>query len=273
MSGKKCPPCECKAGLPMWVATYSDMVTLLLTFFVLLLSFAKTETGKYEAALGSVLNAFGGNTLFPGEVLTPGKSIDNAPTMLDSPESARPFPIEFLTSEGLLDKHEINRESDESLTTMKNDLVENSLQDFTDVYEMPEGVKAHIKESIYFQEGQLKVDNINVEVFEKMINLLTSKDWVVQVLGHAAKGEVYTDSNGKKHDAIDLAGMRAQAVARSLIRRGVAPTKVESVSYGDAKTVNIPGRSVEENRKLSRRVEFIIRKVPLDKPGHKVRSQ
>ena len=58
----ECPKCEeCVPGLPGWMATFSDLVTLLLTFFVLLLSFAKTESAKYEAALGSIRNAFGGN--------------------------------------------------------------------------------------------------------------------------------------------------------------------------------------------------------------------
>lgn len=48
---------ECIPGLPGWMATFSDLVTLLLTFFVLLLSFAKTENEKYEAALGSIRSA------------------------------------------------------------------------------------------------------------------------------------------------------------------------------------------------------------------------
>jgi len=52
----KCPPC--KPGLPGWMATFSDMITLLLTFFVLLLSFAKTESAKYEAALGGLSHYF-----------------------------------------------------------------------------------------------------------------------------------------------------------------------------------------------------------------------
>ena len=106
-------------ALPAWMATFSDLVTLLLTFFVLLLSFAKTETAKYEAALGSIRNAFGGNVLKQGEVLTPGKSPDDSPTMIDSTEPIKPFPIEFLTMEGLLDKHEVNRESTEDLNDMK----------------------------------------------------------------------------------------------------------------------------------------------------------
>ena len=54
---QECPKCEeCVPGLPGWMATFSDLVTLLLTFFVLLLSFAKTESAKFEAALGSLRN-------------------------------------------------------------------------------------------------------------------------------------------------------------------------------------------------------------------------
>lgn len=97
----KCP--ECAPGLPAWMATFSDLVTLLLTFFVLLLSFAKTETAKYEAALGSIRNAFGGNVRVMGNVIQPGKSPDDQPTMMETAEPIRPFPIEFLTTEGFLD--------------------------------------------------------------------------------------------------------------------------------------------------------------------------
>ena len=43
-AAQECPKCEvCVPGLPGWMATFSDLVTLLLTFFVLILSFAKTE--------------------------------------------------------------------------------------------------------------------------------------------------------------------------------------------------------------------------------------
>ena len=93
-SAEECPKCEeCVPGLPGWMATFSDMVTLLLTFFVLLLSFAKTETAKYESALGSIRNAFGGNVLVQGPVIERGKSPDDSPSMMESQEPIRPFPI------------------------------------------------------------------------------------------------------------------------------------------------------------------------------------
>lgn len=47
------------AGAPMWMVTYSDLVTLLLTFFVLLLSMANMDPVKFNAATQSMRDAFG----------------------------------------------------------------------------------------------------------------------------------------------------------------------------------------------------------------------
>ena len=54
---KKCP--ECVAGAPAWMATFSDMATLLLCFFVLILSFAEMNVPKFKQISGSMSNAFG----------------------------------------------------------------------------------------------------------------------------------------------------------------------------------------------------------------------
>ncbi|MBU4393961.1 MAG: flagellar motor protein MotB, partial [Proteobacteria bacterium] len=45
---QKCP--ECEAGAPAWMVTFADMVTLLLTFFVLLVSMASMDRVKFAAA-------------------------------------------------------------------------------------------------------------------------------------------------------------------------------------------------------------------------------
>ena len=266
----KCP--DCPPGLPGWMATFSDLVTLLLTFFVLLLSFAKTETAKYEAALGSIRDAFGGNVLKHGEVIQRGKSPDDSPTMIDSQEPIRPFPIDFLTMEGILDKHEINRESDEDLKKMRNDLYEFDLSDSVNIYEMPEGIKVRVKDKIHFKPGSLEISNekLSVEVYSRLIKLLKNKSWTVFVQGHSSRGELSLD---KKKDAFELSAARASAVTRSLVRRGVKPERITTVFYGDVRPEEIPGRSQKEIEEGSRRVEFIIRKVDLDTRGHKVDSK
>lgn len=263
----KCP--ECEEGLPLWMGTFSDLVTLLLTFFVLLLSFAKTETNKYKSALGSIREAFGGNTRKQGEVLMPGKSPDDAPTMIDSQEDVKPFPIDFLTTEGLLDKHEINRESDEDLVEMREMLKEYELSDSVNVYEMPEGIKVQVKDKVFFQEGVTKLQSVNIEVFEKMIKLLTDNPWVVFVEGHAAKGErdaiTGTDSFG-------ISAQRATAISRVLMKRGVEADRITTVFYGDTRPAKDSYKGFA-NRDKQRRVEFTIRKVDLRKEGHLVKPR
>ena len=51
----KCPP----VGAPAWMATFADMATLLMAFFVLILSFAEFNTPKFKMISGSLKNAFG----------------------------------------------------------------------------------------------------------------------------------------------------------------------------------------------------------------------
>jgi len=59
----ECPPC--KAGAPAWMATFADMATLLMAFFVLILSFAHVNVPKFKNVSGSLRFAFGVQTLIP----------------------------------------------------------------------------------------------------------------------------------------------------------------------------------------------------------------
>ena len=57
----KCPP----VGAPAWMATFADMATLLMAFFVLILSFAEFNVPKFKQISGSLKNAFGVQRLVP----------------------------------------------------------------------------------------------------------------------------------------------------------------------------------------------------------------
>ena len=54
----ECPECPPK-GAPAWMATFADMATLLMAFFVLILSFAEFNVPKFKQISGSLKNAFG----------------------------------------------------------------------------------------------------------------------------------------------------------------------------------------------------------------------
>jgi len=57
----KCPP----VGAPAWMATFADMATLLMAFFVMILSFAEMNVPKFKQISGSLKDSFGVQRLIP----------------------------------------------------------------------------------------------------------------------------------------------------------------------------------------------------------------
>jgi chemotaxis protein MotB len=231
-----------------------------------MLSFAKTETAKYEAAVGSLRNAFGGNVLKAGEVIRSGKSPSDAPTMIDSDMPAKPFPIEFLTAEGLLEKHEINRDSDTQLNQLKKMLADNDLSEAANVYEMPETILVRMKDKIQFRPGSIGIDDINIQVFERLVKMMKENTWNIMIEGHAEAGESL--AKDKSVDAYALSAQRALAVSKSLIQRGISPSRITTIFYGDSR----PQEKVSPNVS-DRRVEFLLKKTDLRTEGRKVEAK
>ncbi|NVK25262.1 MAG: flagellar motor protein MotB, partial [Gammaproteobacteria bacterium] len=58
MSEEECPKCP-PEGLPAWMGTFADLMSLLMCFFVLLLSFAEMDVLKFKQIAGSMKFAFG----------------------------------------------------------------------------------------------------------------------------------------------------------------------------------------------------------------------
>ena len=250
---EECPP----AGAPAWMATFSDLVTLLLTFFVLLYAMSKQDTSKFESVAGSIRKAFAGNAMHVGETIQLGKSPDDSPTMIENQEPIEPFPIDLITTEGILDKHELNRESDEDINEFKEIIVRYGLVESVDIYQMKEGIKVRIKDKIIFNKGSSSAKDINVAVLQKMVNLLKDEDWGVFIEGYSEKGERGIDGSSP----LALSSKRAQEVTQSLVKLGVREDKITTVSYSDSRAIK-----GEQNSK----VEFLIRKRDLRTEGRRI---
>ena len=68
-----CPACA--GGAPAWMATFADMATLLMAFFVLLLSFAEMSVPKYKQIAGSLKASFGVKRIVPTITIETARSI------------------------------------------------------------------------------------------------------------------------------------------------------------------------------------------------------
>ena len=104
---------EVKAGAPAWMATFADMVTLLLAFFVMLLSFSSIQESKFQDAVHSLQGAFGVMSTPVSVIQQPSVVMPNADTneweqMLYELQKVRMI----LADEGLADDVQLTLEKD-----------------------------------------------------------------------------------------------------------------------------------------------------------------
>lgn len=103
----ECPKCEecppCVKGAPAWMATFADMATLLMAFFVLLLSFAEMNVPKFKQINGSLKNSFGVQRLIP--VVESPKATSLIAKHF-SPAMAEPTPVNTIRQQTTDDRQE-----------------------------------------------------------------------------------------------------------------------------------------------------------------------
>ena len=76
--------CKCEAGAPAWMVSWSDMTTLLLTFFILMMSFAEVDGKDFYLVLSSFRGSLGmfqgGFSLSKGRLEEMGQNMMNLPS-------------------------------------------------------------------------------------------------------------------------------------------------------------------------------------------------
>lgn len=149
--------CSCPGGAPGWMATFADMATLLMAFFVLILSFASVNVPKFEQVSGSLKVAFGVNRVIPA---------------LDIPKGETLLRTEFTptNAENTLIPDKSQQTED---TTKKNikDLVEEKDATFTEEQELAQVIET-LEEEIAagLVEVATQGDNIVVEILNTANN-------------------------------------------------------------------------------------------------------
>ena len=85
--------CKCPPGAPLWMATFADLATLLMCFFVLLLSFSEMDVLKFKQIAGSMKFAFGVQNVLEVKDIPKGTSVIALEFRPGRPE---PTPIEVI---------------------------------------------------------------------------------------------------------------------------------------------------------------------------------
>ncbi|MFA7832024.1 flagellar motor protein MotB [Aeromonas sp. FDAARGOS 1403] len=281
MSDCKCPP----PGLPGYMGTFADLMSLLMCFFVLLLSFAEMDVQKFKQIAGSMEKAFGVQNILEVKDIPKGTSVIAQEFRPGRPE---PTPIDTIMQQtidmtqtelefqpgdadkaGGHDKSEDKlvggdtqqeaqkqqQEQSNALAKALADQMKAQIQDGAiEIEALGQQIIIRIREKAAFPAGSAFLQPQFWPVVRKVAALLKDVPGEITISGHtdnvATEDELF-QSNW------DLSSQRAVAVAHQMIKvPGFDGSRL--VVQGMADTQPLVPNTTPENRRMNRRVEISI---------------
>jgi len=223
---------EAPKGAPEWLLTYGDAMTLLLCFFVILVSMSEMKKDqRFQQVMESLRRAFGGYVGSVGSL-----PIQDTPTnTLIQKLLELEIPI-YKKDQG---------DSDEEGIHGKKFRVTN----------VRDGLEVVVGGRITFGRFSATLQPEARDLLAKTAERIRGYNTKILVRGHATREPLPPDS--LYEDTRDLSYARARAAAQILIENGVRPVRLALVAVGDAEPL-VRQAYTEERRSLNRRVEVLV---------------
>jgi chemotaxis protein MotB len=247
-------------GSPAWMNTFSDLMNLLLCFFVLLFSMSSVEEEKFQAVIASFQNTFsilpnGGSAIGEGTLVSSGVSQLELLDFYykDQANSAAEEDSDQDLQEAY-EQQELN-ESEQMAEEIQEALNQYGIQDDVDVSFNAEYVLLNMNGTLLFDSGKADIKTDAYPLIDKLGKVIERYDEnIIEVEGHTDNvpqvGGEYADNNV-------LSMFRALTVADYLREATtIDPVYIKSSGRGEYKP--IADNSTAEGRALNRRVEIKI---------------
>ncbi len=231
---------ECKQKVAEYMATYGDMVTLLLCFFVLLFSFSSIDAQKFEALIQSFSGALG--------VLDGGVTVMHAP-VLDS---------------GLID----DGTSSEVLEMQNFEKLEENIQEYLDENQLSEsvavlnedaGLLLRFQDNILFDSGSAVLKPEAIKIMSYIAELLSAQDFKDKFINIEGHTDNVPMNSAKYPSNWELSVGRSSNVVRFLVENNnIDPKRISASGYSEYHPV--APNDTAENRAKNRRVDILILK-------------
>ncbi len=271
----ECPVCE--EGLPPWLATFADMMSLLMCFFVLLLSFAELDVLKYKQVAGAMKLAFGvqrnikateipkGTSVIakqysPGKPteITPleimrEKTTDETKTNLDFTDSETRNDTSLAKAKAIAKQH-AQKMAKEEAEELKKELSDEIAKGLVDVQGFNDRVLIRIREKGSFGSGQANLKPAFAPILLQIARVLKQRDGHFIIAGHTDDIPIETKQFRSNWD---LSSKRAATVVHFFIKVGhIDPERMEIRAHSDNLPL-VPNDSWA-NRSKNRRVEISV---------------
>lgn len=279
--------CDCPDGLPPWLATFADLMSLLMCFFVLLLSFSEMDVLKFKQLAGSLRQAFGIQSEIKVKDIPKGTSIIAQEFSPGRPEPTPLNEVRQFTTESTKQNLDVRRQQGEDthltpeagelqevlreVTAQQQEAREEARKDAVAMamalqQEIAEGsidietqdgkVIIRVREKGSFESGQAELNYDFIPVIAKIRDLLLTVEGSIAVQGHTDNIPI---SNNEFTSNWALSSARALSVAQEIF----ADSRINESKFrvtGLADTKPLAPNTSPENRMKNRRVEIVIHK-------------
>ncbi len=254
-------------GSPAWMATFSDLMNLLLCFFVLLFSMSSIDAEKYAAVVASLSNSFsifssGGSAINKtGQLISSGISqLNNLDSYtfdtgkpVDSDSETREIDdaVEYVEK---MQEEAVKKLYEEVAQLMSSEEIDSDVDISIDPNN--QYVKLTISGAILFDSGETKIKDGSLPILDKIGNILKNyDDNLIKIEGHT--DNVPVGSSSKYDDNMELSSARAYSVWKFMVgKKHLDPDSLEAA--GRSEYNPIADNTSSAGRAKNRRVEFKI---------------
>lgn len=261
-------------GSPAWMSTFSDLMNLLLCFFVLLFSMSTVDTEKFEMVVQSLQSTFsilpsGGSTIGDGELISSGVSMLEKFDIYFNSSSALPKgdeePDDSVTNPDTTVTTEEAQETLENAGLTESEQMAEQVSCLLQSYGLENQVDVEFNEyytlinlngALLFNSGEATIREEVLPVMEKIAVILNNyTNNLIEIEGHTdnvppAAGEQYSDN--------DILSMYRALNVANYIRDNTTLDPAHIKSSGRGSYVPIADNSTAEGRAKNRRVEIKI---------------
>jgi len=266
------PARKCRAGLPPWLATFADLMSLLMCFFVLLLSFSEMDIIKYKQVAGSMKAAFGVQRAVESKIMPKGTSIIAREFSPGKPQPTVINEIRQQTTDEARDnldwsqadkkeKGEGEHEKDpEPVPDLQQQFIIDSLQaevneGLIEIETEPGTTIIRIQEKGSFPSGQAELTTSFTPILGKIAQVLAQTSGNVYVAGHTDDVPI---STARFRSNWELSAARSVTMVHELLELSdINPGRF--LVEGHADVDPLASNATPEGRALNRRVEIIVR--------------
>ena len=247
-------------SLPPWVMTFADLMTLLMCFYVLLLSFSEMDVAKFKLLSGSMRDAFGVQAEIDARVMPAGTSIIAREFSPAAPEptalnSVRQFTVtaNLNSLETRRDRAELEFRAEQQAERLRAALA-GDIREGTLIVRR-EGVQVIIQilERDSFASGRGEVDPSFLPTLARVGGALMPLRGAITVSGHTDDVPIATS---RYRSNWDLSAARAASVAHELLTAGIEPERI--MVSGHADTQPRAANDTPANRALNRRIDIAL---------------